>query len=106
MRLASMTSATTPLATAAAMLVPLSLMYGAISVCSCELPYRVVVGSLMAISAWPGATTSGLTCEVYHVGPRELKSDTSSSERVAVALVRRAPTVSADGALPGEVMPA
>ena len=50
--------------------------------------------------------TSGLLRPSNHVGPRELNGDTSSSLRVAVDLVRAEPTVSADGALPGEVMPA
>jgi hypothetical protein len=50
--------------------------------------------------------TSGFRRPSYHVGPRELNGDTSSSRRDAVDLCRAEPTVSADGALPGEVMPA
>src|SRR5687768_5239396 len=49
---------------------------------------------------------SGLTKPSYHVGPRELKGDTSSSARELVDLCRSDPTVRADGALPGELMPA
>jgi hypothetical protein len=54
----------------------------------------------------PGATTSGFAYPSYHVGPRELKGATSSSDRVTVFFVSTAPTEIADGALPGEVMPA
>ena len=39
------------------------------------------------------------------LGPRELYSATVSSSRVLVPWVRVAPTVMADGALPGDVMP-
>jgi hypothetical protein len=58
------------------------------------------------MSAWPGAMTSGLMRPSYHVGPRELNFATSSSSRLALALWRAAPIVSADGALPGDVTPA
>ena len=54
----------------------------------------------------PGATMSGLANASYQVGPRELKRATLSSERVSVSNVSIAPTVIADGALPGELMPA
>ncbi len=60
----------------------------------------------VAMSAWPGAMMSGLLRPSNHVGPRELNIETSSSPRDAVALWRAEPTVNADGALPGEVMPA
>ena len=49
---------------------------------------------------------SGLAKASYHVGPRELNVATSSSDLTAVPCVNRAPTVMADGALPGEVTPA
>ena len=39
-------------------------------------------------------------------GPRELYGATVSSIRVAVPFVSSAPTVMADGALPGDAMPA
>ncbi len=57
-------------------------------------------------SMWPGATTSGLTRPSYHVGPRELYRDSRSSPRSAVPSWSNAPTVMAEGALPGDVMPA
>src|SRR5688572_14061189 len=60
----------------------------------------------VAFSAWPGARTSGLTKPSYHVGPRELNGDTSSSKRELEPLLRSEPTVRADGALPGELIPA
>src|SRR4051812_38457461 len=53
----------------------------------------------------PGATTSGLTKASNHVGPRELYGATTSSPRVVVSCVIAAPTVIADGALPGDVTP-
>ena len=55
---------------------------------------------------WPGASTSGLAKPSYHVGPRELKADAVSSRRSAVPCTSRLPAVMADGALPGDVMPA
>src|SRR5271154_1573253 len=54
----------------------------------------------------PGATTSGFGNALYHVGPRELYDAIASSLRVTVLFVSTAPTVTADGALPGERMPA
>jgi hypothetical protein len=54
----------------------------------------------------PGATTSGLAMPSYQDGPRELKLVTRSSARRSVPKVFEAPTVIADGALPGEAMPA
>ena len=49
---------------------------------------------------------SGLANASYQLGPRELNGATWSSDRTGVPCVSRAPTVMADGALPGEVMPA
>src|SRR5687768_13046872 len=53
----------------------------------------------------PGATTSGLTAMSNRVGPRELYGATTSSDRSRVPLVSTAPTVSAAGEFPGEVIP-
>ena len=53
----------------------------------------------------PGAATSGLRKPSIAVSPRELQSAMRSSLRAAVPIVSTAPTVIADGALPGEVMP-
>ena len=64
------------------------------------------VSPFVAVSAWPGARTSGLMVPSYQVGPRELNGETSSSSRAPVPFVRSEPTVNADGALPGELMPA
>ena len=55
--------------------------------------------------AAPGATRSGFAMPSYHVGPRELNAAMRSSERFSVPAVCAAPTVMADGALPGDVMP-
>ena len=55
---------------------------------------------------WPGATRSGLAVPSYHVGPRELYAATRSSVRMLVSNVLTDPTVIADGALPGDRMPA
>ena len=54
----------------------------------------------------PTVTKSGLTRPSCHVGPRELNAATSSSPRLTVPFVMTAPTVSADLALAGEVIPA
>ena len=59
-----------------------------------------------AVRACPGATTSGFAWPSYQVGPRELYAAMLSSLRLLVPFVSRAPTVMADGALPGEAMPA
>src|SRR5918912_1109141 len=48
---------------------------------------------------------SGFTARSYRVGPRELYVVTASSDRVTVPNVFNAPTVIADGELPGDVMP-
>ena len=49
---------------------------------------------------------SGFAKPSYQDGPRELYGATPSSVRVRVFLVSEAPVVIADGALPGEPMPA
>ena len=76
-REASIISATLPLTTPAAMLVPLSARYRS----SVDWPSSCLSGSAlnrdmlpfeMPYRLCPGATTSGLTNESYHVGPREL----------------------------------
>src|SRR3954463_12973076 len=54
----------------------------------------------------PGATTTGLAKPSYHEGPRELYGATRSSPRATVSNVFTAPTVMADGALPGDATPA
>src|SRR5438093_5820339 len=48
---------------------------------------------------------SGLTARSNRVGPRELYVATLSSVRFTVPHVLSAPTVSASGELPGDVMP-
>ena len=53
-------------------------------------------------SLWPGAMMSGFANASYHVGPRELYEGMVSSDRASVCFVSSAPTVMADGALPGE----
>jgi hypothetical protein len=94
------------------MLVPLRrryLLYGSVLVETRALGsvwYRVFPDQVTAVSAWPGATTSGFVNPSYHVGPRELYAVMASSDRVVVPLVSNAPTVIADGALPGDAMPA
>src|SRR5207247_6507816 len=54
---------------------------------------------------WPGATRSGFASPSIQVGPRELYTGIVSSPRPTVPCVLSAPTVIADGALPGDVMP-
>src|SRR5262244_1016686 len=101
--------ATVPLTTPAAMLVPLNLTYErppSVSRSAGKLLKSVCDELATDSSRWPGATMSGLTNPSYHVGPRELYSATTSSVRVVVSNVRVAPTVMADGAFPGELMPA
>jgi|SRR5438067_12575819 len=101
-------SATTPLVTAAAMLDPLNdsrcwpfeLMWLFFSSL-----YRYDDVFVSDARLWPGATTLGFTSASNHVGPRELYSATLSSSRETVSCVATAPTVIADGALPGEVTP-
>ena len=65
----------------------------------------VLPGAYSECSRRPGAAMSGLTIRSYSVGPRELKSATVSSLRRAVPCPSSAPTVSAYGELPGEVIP-
>ena len=108
---ASIINATTPLVTAAAMLVPLSMRYrGRLSLPKTRpfgrSTYSVLRRAAAATSRWPGATTSGLAAPSNQVGPRELYNAIRSSRRDAVFLVSTAPTVIAEGALPGDVMPA
>src|SRR5438128_12368059 len=50
--------------------------------------------------------TSGFTVPSYQAGPRELYGATTSSPRVTVFMLIAAPIVIADGALPGDAMPA
>src|SRR4026209_530034 len=98
----------TPVETAALMLVPLSV--------SRRSPFLTLPAATAALESvdpiaasdarrWPGATTSGLASASYHVGPRELYGATTSSWRVTVFCVITAPTVMAECALPGDVMP-
>jgi hypothetical protein len=101
-----MTRATTPEVTPVAMLVPLSLMYGVTTSRSSGSEYNLLREFAIDTRPCPGARTSGLIRPSYHVGPRELNFETSSSVRSAVFFVRSEPTVSAEGALPGEVTPA
>ena len=53
----------------------------------------------------PGATRSGLASRSNRVGPRELESETRSSERSGVPSVSSEPTQIADGALHGTPTP-
>ena len=53
----------------------------------------------------PGATTSGFTPKSYFVGPRELYGASLSSDVSTVPFVSIAPTVIANGELPGDVTP-
>src|SRR5262249_5872652 len=110
-RAASITSAATPLVTAADLLVPLSRKSRATPPfpVSCQFGYWAkseLPTAAVETSWWPGATRSGFTSPSYHVGPRELYGATMSSPRVAVPRVSSAPTVIADGALPGLRIPA
>src|SRR5712691_2952321 len=110
-RFASSSWATTAVTTAVAMLEPLRRTYrpdipgrAATRSCGCWL-YSVPL-LVSATSRSPGATTSGLAKPSYQDGPRELYGATTSSPRPMVPNVRAAPTVMADGAFPGDVMPA
>src|ERR1051326_5433295 len=99
-------TASAPLATAAAMLVPLNTMWF-VSTRNCGYVlyrYSFVVAS--DTRRWPGATRSGFGSASYHVGPAALYGVSRSSPRSSVFAVSNAPTVIADGALPGQVMPA
>src|SRR5688572_11642576 len=100
-----MTRATTPDATPVAMLEPLKRRYGATRSRRSSFSYSLLLELPIETSPWPGASTSGLMRPSYHVGPRELNGDTSSSERSRFLFDRSDPTVSAEGALPGELIP-
>src|SRR5262245_48248115 len=98
-----------PETTPADMLVPFSLRNLVVPVLVTSDGYSVssvLPDASFEISACPGARMSGLPMPSYHVGPRELKGATRSSPREIVPLVTAAPTVMADGALPGDAMPA
>src|SRR5690242_5203323 len=108
-RLASSISATTPDVTPAAMLVPLSSR-NCLPLCDFTRSFesrfaRNELENESDASRLPGATTSGFANPSYHVGPRELYGATTSSSRTIVLKVDAAPTVMADGALPGDVTP-
>ena len=65
----------------------------------------MLLGAATESRLCPGATKSGLANPSYHDGPRELYGATRSSPRVTVSTCATAPTVIADGALPGDAMP-
>src|SRR5580704_17470096 len=104
-------SATVPVTTGVAMLVPVRLRYGmkpsegvsgkrnAASVLA-----RVLPGAASDTVPTPGATRSGLAPKSMYVGPDELKAAIVSSARVSVPIVLEAPTVRTQGALPGAVI--
>src|SRR5262249_43122327 len=106
-RLASSIRLTTPVTTPAAMLVPLSLVRFVVPLVLIR-PAGYALASVLDVGTSdtrcePGATRSGFWKASYHVGPRELYHVTTSSSRVTVWNVSRAPTVMALGALPGDV---
>src|SRR5437762_1697532 len=101
-----MIMATAPLVTAVAMLVPLSRKYLVPTRKSGYCAYSALLAAAIETSRCPGATRSGLAYPLYQAGPRELYGGTWSSARPAVSRVFAAPTVIAEGAFPGEVMPA
>src|SRR5262252_3062604 len=91
------------------MLVPLSCMYALV-----PDPARWSTGYLVtryepAASSdtilLPGAATAGFIVKSYLVGPRELYVAIVSSLRFTVPAVLTAPTVIANGELPGDVTP-
>src|ERR1700687_4973054 len=92
---ASSMRAATPVATPAAMLVPLSESNG----CPfrerpwlrVRVRYRFEASVVSDASRCPGAMTSGLAKPSYHDGPRELYGATMSSSRVTVFFVIAAP---------------
>ena len=102
-------SATTPLVTPVAMLDPLMARSDwplfAVTWLVLSNLYRYDETLAADVRLWPGATTSGLANASNHAGPRELYGATTSSSRVVVFRVIAAPTVIADGALPGDVIP-
>src|SRR5262245_9192588 len=74
-RACSISSATLPLTTPAAMLVPLSFRCGRPLIVTRDSGYwryNVCATSADDTSCWPGATTSGFAYASIHVGPREL----------------------------------
>ena len=110
--LACSISATVPVTTGAAMLVPLSARYGfepsaerAVEQRRTFVDVEGAAGTASETVPTPGATRSGFASKSTAVGPDELKSAISSSLRVSVPIVLEAPTVSTHGALPGAVMP-
>src|SRR5687768_13858304 len=105
LRLASMTSAARPDTTPADMLVPVSARYLVPTRSAGLLSTSALNGAAGPTILWPGATTSGLTNPSYQVGPRELQPPIVSSVRRLVPSTRSEPTVSEDGALPGDEMP-
>src|SRR5205085_3530819 len=108
-RFASITRDATPVATAAAMLVPLSIanFFPFFVTTSCGKTFRSELDRAASeTSPTPGATTSGFAKPSYHVGPRELNHAIRSSSCDTVFLLSTAPTVMAEGALPGDRIPA
>ena len=104
--------ATVPATIGAAMLVPVRLRYGWLTVGTlpqsrpCGLRAKsALAASAIASTATPGATRSGFAAPSIAEGPRELNAATASSLRSAVPRVSAAPTVSTQGALPGAVIP-
>src|SRR5690242_17127431 len=88
------------------MLVPFNRICAAPARTEGYVSYRLLSDTLFETIPCPGASRSGFAKPSYHVGPRELYGATLSSARETVSAPRSAPTVIADGALPGEVMPA
>src|SRR5262245_1094791 len=101
-------SAAAPLTTAVAMLVPDSCMYASVPLPATCRSGCVVASSEPLASADtmcdPGAAMSGLIRRSNAVGPRELYAASVSSDRCGVPCVSIAPTVSAYGLFPGDVM--
>src|SRR5690348_12088003 len=90
-RFASIISATTPLTTPAAMLVPLNLVRFVVPLVFISPPgYSFAIVLDVGTSDTrcdPGATRSGFWNPSYHDGPRELYHATTSSLRVTVCMV-------------------
>src|SRR5688500_18142905 len=81
--------ATTPVTTAAAILVPDSCQYWSLPTFLSNEGYNLnneLRGETSDASKWPGATTSGFTRPSYHVGPLELYGTILSSSRVMLRL--------------------
>src|SRR3954470_5864291 len=105
-------SATVPLTTGVAMLVPLRLRYGRYVVDTVpgsrygdSVAYIALAGLLSDSMPTPGATRSGLADASTAVGPRELNAAIVASPRSMVPMWLDAPTVSTHGALPGAATP-